>query len=127
MFGTEIFQVRLEKTKQNLNRVGRIGNLEAMLVMRFVGKCQPQRDLLRDEVECRETQRQLLEKASQHEEERLGGFDLVLKLDLLREDFRRPNELQETDRFSICLLPEPDRCRPETGRELIALECGQRA
>ena len=45
------------------------------------------RELARDEIKRAETARELLEKTPQDKQERLGGFDLVLEFELLREKF----------------------------------------
>ena len=42
MFRPEGFEMRLEQAEQNLDRVGRIGDVKAMLVARLVGKSQPE-------------------------------------------------------------------------------------
>ncbi len=61
MFRPQIFEVCLEETEQNLDRVGRVGNVKAMLVVRLVrpgesvlwriGKSEAESEFLRNEVE----------------------------------------------------------------------------
>ena len=97
MVGAEIFQMGLEEAEQQLNRVGRIGNLKAMLVARFIrlresvlwriGESEAKDQLLGDKVKRAESPGELFEKSLQDEEERLGRFDFVLEIDLLRKDF----------------------------------------
>ena len=106
MFGPKIFQMGLEKAKEQIDGVGRIGDLEPMLVFRLVplsesvlwriGKPQTKSQLLSNEIERAEAPGQLLEKTPQDKKKRLGGFDLVLELDLLEKNFRRPHKSQET-------------------------------
>jgi hypothetical protein len=127
MFGPESFQMRLEEAEQNLHRAGRIGNLKAMLIARFVAESEAEPDFLRDEVEGAEAQGELLEETTQNKKERLGRLDLVLELDFLRENFRWPNEPEKPSRSSIGLFPECDRGRTEPHAEFIGGERGELA
>ena len=96
MFGPKIFQMGLEKAKEQIDGVGWIGDLEPMFVFRLVGKPQTKSQLLSNEIERAEAPGQLLEETPQDKKERLGGFDFVLELDLLEKNFRRPHKSQET-------------------------------
>ena len=125
MFGAKIFQMGLEKAKEQIDGGGRIGDLEPMLVFRLVGKPQTKSQLLSNEIECAEAPGQLLEKTPQDKKKRLGSFDFVLELDLLEKNFRRPHKSQETGRFPARLFPKPGRFRPEPGGKLILTQSGK--
>jgi hypothetical protein len=80
MFGPEIFQMGLEKAEQNVDRVGRVGNLETMFVAGFIGKSEAESKIARDQIVNAEAKRELFEKTPQDKEERLGCFDFVFEL-----------------------------------------------
>jgi hypothetical protein len=69
----------------------------------------------------------LLEKALQDKEEGLGGFDFVLELELLGENFRRPNESEKPGRFAARFFPEPDGFWSEPSGQLILGKSGELA
>ena len=137
MFRAESFQMRLKEAEQNLHRVGRIGNLKAVLVARLVrpgesvlwriAENQSQPDLLDHEIKRAEAQGDLLEKTPENKKKRRGRLDLVLELDCLCENFRWPNESQKPRGSAACLFPEPDRDRTEPGPKLIGREGGELA
>ena len=58
----KIFQMRVQHPKEHFDVVGRLRNFEAMLVTLFVAKSDSQLQLLRDEIERSEPQRDLLLK-----------------------------------------------------------------
>src|SRR5690348_13443400 len=84
----KIFQVRLQQSKKQRHRVGRIGNLETMGVNRVlrqdqailwgVGKSEPQGHFLKHEIEEAEATGELLEKSLQDKQQRLRGLNFVL-------------------------------------------------
>ena len=125
MFGPEGFEVGLEEAEQNIDRVGRIGNVKAMLVVGLVGKSEAKSELLRDEIERGEMQSELLEKTPQDKKERLGRFDLVIEFDFFAKDFGWPNESEKPGGPAGRLGPEPDRGRAEAHAEWIGLEGGE--
>jgi len=127
MFGPESFQMRLEEAEQNFDRAGRIGNLKAMFVARFVAEGKAEPDLPSDEIEGAEAQSKLIEEMMEDEKERLGRLDLVFELDFLGENFRWPNESKEPGRSSIGLFPECDCGRTEPRPEFIRGERGELA
>lgn len=122
MLGAKIFQVRLEEAKEQFNGVSRLRNLEPMLVLRFIGKCEAKSEFLRDKIQGVEPTGEMFKKTSQDEEKWLDGFDLVLELDLLGENFLWPNESQQPGRSAIGLFPKPESDRSEPGSELIRRE-----
>ena len=57
MFRPKRFEMGLEQAEQNLDGVGRVGDVKAMRVVRLVGKSEPEGHLPGDEVERAEAQR----------------------------------------------------------------------
>src|SRR5436190_23153864 len=105
IFRAKILEMRLEEAEQNLDRLGRIGNVKAMFVMRLVRKRDAESELLRNEVKRAETQAELLEKAPQHKKKRLGGFDLVIEFEFFAKNFRWPNESKKPGGAADRLFP----------------------
>ena len=118
MFRFKILQMRVEHPKEKIDIVGRLRNFENALVCLLVrrsesvpwriGKSDPQSQFLCDEIDRTQPQRELLQKAAQHEEERLGGFDFVFELEALVERFRRLNKFEQPIRLPIRSFPKPD-------------------
>ena len=85
MFGLKIFQVCLEHPKQKIDIVGRLWNFEAAFVLLLIRKSNPQGEFFCDEVNSAQPHRELLQKATQHKEKRLGCFNFVFKLEAFLE------------------------------------------
>src|ERR1051325_9456820 len=87
--------MRLEHAEEKIDIVRRLRNFEYALVILFVRKRDPQRQLARDEINRAQPEGELLQKPPQHEEEGLSRLDLVLELEALLELFRRQNKFQQ--------------------------------
>src|SRR6266542_4998420 len=115
MFGLKIFQVRLEHAKEKIDIVGWLRDFENAFVNLFVrrsgsvlatGRVRPTGGLWRiregdlqsqffcDEINCAQPHRELLQKTAQHEQERLGGFNFILKFKALLERLRGSNQFE---------------------------------
>src|SRR5438128_7794440 len=104
MFGSKILQVRLEHAKEKINIVGRLRDFENALVTLFarlggsmlwrIGKGDLQGEFFCDQINRSQPNREMLEKTSEHENQRFGIFDLVFKLEVFLEQFRRPNQFE---------------------------------
>ena len=125
MIRAKCFEMGLEKPEQNLNRVGRVRNVKAMLVIRLVGQPEPESHRLRNEIKRLEPSCQLFEETAEDKEERFGGFDFIIEFDFFAENFPWPNESEKPGGLAGRLLPKPERKGAEAGSQLIRRERGQ--
>src|SRR3954470_19702929 len=108
MLGSKILQMRLEHAEQKIDIVCRLRNVENALVYLFIPERDLQRQFFRDQINCRQTHRELLQKTAQHKKQRLGCFDFALKLETLLERLRRSNQFEQSTGSSIRTLPHAD-------------------
>src|SRR5262245_34051664 len=122
MLGSKILQMRLEHPEQKIDVVCRLRNFEHASVYLFarqagfvspVGQIRSvarvarirerdlQRQCFREERNCCQSDSELLQKATEHEKQRLSCFDFALKLETLLERLRRPNQLEKPTGSSI--------------------------
>src|SRR6266513_5145475 len=59
------------------------------------GESDREGELARDQINSAQSNGELLQKPAEHEEQRLGGFDLVIELKTFLERFRRLNKFQQ--------------------------------
>src|SRR5438105_12804412 len=91
MLGSKILQMRLEHPEQKIDVVCRLRNFENSFVYLFarhggfvlarIRERESQRQFLCDEINCCQTHRQLFQKTSEHEQQRLSRLDLVIKFE----------------------------------------------
>src|SRR5436190_2719146 len=122
MFRFKILQVCLEHSKEKIDIVGRLRDFENTLVTLSIRKTDHQRQFFRDQIDRAQSQGELLQKTSKHEEQRLSSFDLVIELKTFLERFRRLNKFQEPSRGSICPFPKPDGVGPEPRPQFLLIE-----
>src|SRR5207237_10885870 len=98
MFRFKILQVRLEHPEKKIDIIGRLRDFENPLVSAsrtgiclIIRKTDPERQFLRDQIDAAQSQRELLQKPAQDEEQRLRGFDLVIELETFLKTFRGLN------------------------------------
>src|SRR6266403_2279102 len=108
MFRFKILQVRLEHSKEKIDIVARLRDLENALVTLLTRKTDAERQFFRDEIDPAQPQRELLQKPAEHEEQRLRCFDLMIELKTFLERFRRLNKFQQPRCRFICPFPKPD-------------------
>ena len=94
MLGFKILQVRLEHSKEKIDIVGRLRDFENALVSLLTRKTDLQRQFSCDEIDRAQPQSELLQKPTEHEEQWLRRFDLVIELKTFVERFRRLNKFQ---------------------------------
>src|SRR5262245_60807764 len=125
MIGSKILQMRLEHPEQKIDIVCRMGDFENRFVTLFarhggfvspvarirpvsdlarIRECDSQRQFFRHEINCSQPHGELLQKPSEHEQQRLGCFDFALKLETLLERLRWPNQFEQSTRSSVGAL-----------------------
>ena len=99
MFRFKILQVRLEHSKEKIDIIGRLRDFENALVSAsrtgiclIIRKTDPERQFLRDQIDAAQPKGKLFQKPAEHEEQWLGGFDLVIELKTFVERFRWLNK-----------------------------------
>ena len=138
MLRFKILQVRLEHSKEKIDIVGRLRDFENAFVsfltrpgrrgdhrgfvLARIRKTDHQRQFFRDQIDRAQSQGELLQKTSKHEEQRLRRFDLVIELKTFLERFRWLNKFQEPSRGSICPFPESNSFRPKPRPKLFLIE-----
>jgi hypothetical protein len=85
----------VQHPEEKIDIVGRLRDFEnafvSLLVRRSesipwrIRKRDSQSQFFYDVIDCAQPHRELLQKTAQHKEERLGGFDLVFKLEAFPE------------------------------------------
>src|SRR6266699_4528289 len=108
MVRLKILQMCLEHAKEKIDIVGRLGNFENTFVNLFVRKRDLQRQFFYYEIDPAQPQGELLQKPAEHEKERLGGFNFILKLKALLERLRRPNQFEHSIALPVGALPHSD-------------------
>src|SRR3954464_2383364 len=108
MFGPKILQMRLQHPEQKIDIVCRLRNFENALVYLFIPERDLQCQFLCNEINSRQTYRELFQKTAQHKKQRLGCFDFALKLETLLERLRRSNQFEQPTGSSIGPLPHAD-------------------
>src|SRR6476661_8796249 len=122
MLGSKILQMRLEHPEQKIDIVCWLRNFENTLVCLFIPERDSQRQFLCDEINCRQTHRELLQKTAQHKKQRLGCFDFALKLETLLEGLRRPNQFEQSTGSSIGSLPHADCFGAKSRPQLLLIQ-----
>src|SRR6266446_9445882 len=122
MFRFKIFQMRLQHPEEKIDIVGRLWDFENAFVTLLVRKRDPQPDFSGDEINRAQPHCKLLQKAAEHEKQRLGSFDLVLKFEALIERFRGLNKFEQPIRYPICPFPKADRFRAKPCCDLFFIE-----
>ena len=94
--------MRLEHPEEKIDIVGRLRDFENALVslrirpggfvLARIRKSDPQGHLVCDEIDAAQSQRELLQKPAEHEQERLSRLDLVIELKTFVEGFGRLNK-----------------------------------
>src|SRR5882724_7481226 len=125
MFRFKILQVCLEHSKEKIDIVGRLRDLENALVTLLTRKTDAERQFFRDQIDRAQPQSELLQKPAEHEEERLRCFDLVIELKTFIERFRWLNKFQEPSRGSICPFPESNCFHPEPRPQFFLIQSSQ--
>src|SRR5882724_11893763 len=101
MFRFKILQVCLEHPEEKIDIVARLRDLENALVTLLIRKTDAERQFFRDQIDPAQSQREVLQKPAEHEQQRFGGFDLVIELKAFLERFRWLNKFQEPRRGTI--------------------------
>ncbi len=108
MFRFKILQVCLEHPEEKIDIVARLRDLENALVTLLTRKTDAERQFFRDQIDRAQPQRELIQKPAEHEEQRLGGLDLMIELKTFLERFRWLNKFQQARRGAIGAFPKPD-------------------
>src|SRR5262249_37347119 len=126
MIGSKILQVRVEHPEEKIDIVSRLRDFENVLVSAsrtgiglFARKCDRERQFACDQINAAPPERELLEKPTQNEKQRLGGFDLVIELKTFIERFRQLNEFQQARRLTSCTKPKCDRFIAEPDSQFL--------
>src|SRR5437764_6231649 len=132
MFRSKILQVRLEHAKEKVDIIGRLRDFKNAFVTLFVrpggsmlwriGKGDLQGQFFCDQINRSQPNREMLEKTSEHKNQRLGGFDLVFKLEVFLEQFRRPNQFENSIASAVGALPHSNCFRAESRAELLFIQ-----
>src|SRR5262249_15935404 len=125
MLGSKILQMRLEHPEQKIDVVCRLRNFENALVYLFIRERDSHRQFFLYQINCSQTHSQLLQKATEHEKQRLGCFDFALKLETLLERLWRPNQLKESTGSSVGPLPDANRSGAKSHSQLFLIQCRQ--
>jgi len=70
----------VQHSKEQLDVMSRLRDFKAAPIFFFVGETEPERQLLRHEIDCLQSNGKLLQKTLQNEEKRLDRFDFVIEL-----------------------------------------------
>src|SRR5213082_3269035 len=109
MFRFKILQVRLEHSKEKIDIIGRLRDFENALVsarsepdwhctgicwfvLPRIRKTDPQSQFPCDQIDAAQPKGKLFQKPPEHEEQWLGGFDLVIELKTFLKSFRWLNK-----------------------------------
>ena len=122
MLGFEIFQMCVEHPEEKIDIVSRLRNFENALVSLLARKSDPQGQFPSDEINAAQAQRELLQKAAEHEKERLSRFDFVFELESFHKRLRELDQLEQSRRFSIGLVPKANCFRPEPSAEIFSIK-----
>src|SRR6266404_6647215 len=122
MVRLKILQMGLEHAKEKIDIVGRLRNFKNAFVNLFVRKRDLQRQFFCYEINPAQPQRELLQKPAEHEKERLGGFNFILKLKALLERLRRPNQFEHSIALAISALPHSDCFGPKSRAKLLLIK-----
>src|SRR5882724_5403877 len=122
MFRFKILQVCLEHSKEKIDIVGRLRDLENALVTLLTRKTDAERQFFRDEIDRAQPQGELFQKPAEHEEQRLRGLDLVIELKTFLERFRWLNKFQEPRGGAICPFPKPDGVGAEPVSQFLFIQ-----
>src|SRR6476659_5442876 len=125
MLRSKILQMRLEHPEQKIDIVCRLRNFENVLVYLFIPERDLQRQFFRDQINCCQTHRELLQKSAEHEKQRLSCFNFALKLETLLERLRRPNQFEQSTGSSIGSLPHADRFGAKSRSQLLLIQSRQ--
>ena len=121
----KILQMRVQHSEEKIDIIGRLRNFEAALVLFFIRKSNLKSQFFCDQIDCTESQSELLQKTAQHKEERFDCFDFVFELETLDKRFRGLHQLEQSSRFPIGTFPKPDRFGPETRVEVFLIQAGE--
>src|SRR5215510_14162378 len=143
MLGSKILQMRLEHPEQKIDIVCGLRNFENPFVTLFdryggfvspvarirpvsdlarIRECDSQRQFFRHEINCCQPHGELLQKPSEHEQQRLGCFDLALKLETLLERLRWTNQFEQSTRSSVGAPPHPYRFGAKSHPMLLLIQ-----
>src|SRR3954451_3501985 len=122
MLGSKILQMRLEHAEQKIDIVCRLRNFENALVYLFIPEGDSQRQFFRDEINCCQTHRELLQKTAQHKKQRLGCFDFAFKLEALLKRLRRPNQFEQSIGSSVGTFPHADGFGTKSRPKLLLIQ-----
>ena len=124
--------MRVQHPEQKIDIVGRLRNFEDAFVNLFVrrgGSVPPYGGRIRksdsqgqffcDQIDRAQSQRELLQKAAQHEQQRLSRFDFMFEFEALLERLRWLNKFQEPSRRAICSFPKPKCFRAKPCAQLL--------
>src|SRR5215475_7047650 len=76
--------------------VSPVGRIHSVADLARIRERDSQRQFFRYEINCCQTHNELLQKAAEHEKQRLGCFDFALKLETLLERLRGANQFEES-------------------------------
>ena len=146
MLRFEILQVCMQHPKEKIDIVRRLRNFENALVnLRIrrresvsppnesvlcadpwrIGKSNPQSQFFCDEIDRAQSQGKLLQKATQHKEQRLGRFNFVFKFEAFLECLRRSDQFEQPIGLPVRPFPHSHRFRTKPGTELLLIKCGE--
>ena len=111
----------MQHPKEKIDIVRWLRNFETAFVLLFVRESNSQGQFFSDEVNRAQPQGELLQKATQYKEERLGGFDFIFEFEAFLKRLRRPDELERSIGLSVRLLPHSDRFRPKPDADLLLI------
>src|SRR6266478_4391889 len=122
MFRSKILQVRLEHAKEKTDIVCRLRNFENAFVNLFVRERDLQRQFFCYEINAAQSQRELLQKTAEHEQQRLGRFNFIFKLKAFLERLWRPNQFEHSIVCSIRALPHTYCFWAKSGAKLLLVQ-----
>ncbi len=118
-------EVGVQHPQERVGAAGRLGRVEAAFVPRAVVEHQGEAHRACDEVGGGEPEDELVDKASQEEEQRLEGLDPVPGLDRLLEHLRRRGEGEDAFAPPGRAIPEGEAGLAEPAADLLPRQVGE--
>src|SRR5438067_5200620 len=122
IFRFKIFQMCMQHPKEKIDIVGRLRNFENALVNLFIHECDAQGQFFCNEINSAQSDGELLQKSTQHEENRLGGFNFVFEFEALFKRLRRPDQFEHSIRLPICPFPHLDYFWSKSRAQLLPVQ-----
>src|ERR1700716_2442068 len=110
--------MRVQHPKEKIDIVAWLRNFETPDVILLSAKLKSKCNLFRHQIDCIQSNRELLQKAAQHKKQRLNCFDFVFEFEALLEGFRRVNQLEESSELAMGAFPK-DNCFSSKARPQV--------